>query len=91
MSLVVHCYQANLIAENMFEFDLTGHENAILLCSQCHGAFDDAFDPGLFIIPSDLQQFIDTRNKTSKSGAKKPRLYFHSKLQEGGLDDSHGG
>lgn len=31
------------------------------------------------------------KNKTSKDGANKPRLYFHSKLQEGGFDDSHGG
>lgn len=34
-------------------------ENAVLLCPNCHGEFDDIQYPGFIFFPADLQYFID--------------------------------
>lgn len=79
----------------MVNFDLTEPDNGILLCSRCHNTFDNTLDPGLIIIPSDLQHFIDhekedfeKRCDQAKKGIDQPRsfpsretYYEHQKKQ----------
>ncbi|KAJ5907576.1 hypothetical protein N7495_000258 [Penicillium taxi] len=47
------------LEKSLFNFGLTSLHNAILLCCNCHRAFDRRIDPGVIIILSELQYFID--------------------------------
>ncbi|WEW56903.1 hypothetical protein PRK78_002360 [Emydomyces testavorans] len=39
--------------------ELSGYENAILLCAGCHAAFDDMWSPGFIFLPADLDFFVN--------------------------------
>lgn len=43
----------------LMNFETESYLNAIALCPTCHFRFDDAFDPGFIIVPSDLDYFIE--------------------------------
>ncbi|RMJ28812.1 hypothetical protein PHISP_00359 [Aspergillus sp. HF37] len=43
----------------LINFSLTSHQNGIPLCPTCHTEFDLTLDPGLIIVPTHLEYFID--------------------------------
>lgn len=43
----------------LINFSLTSHENTIPLCPTCHRELDLTLDPGLIIVPTHLEYFID--------------------------------
>lgn len=43
----------------LLDFPLSSPVNGIPLCPTCHGQFDNHLHPGLILIPTDLQFFID--------------------------------
>jgi hypothetical protein len=87
----------------MINFDLTSAENGILLCPGCHSAFDNLFDPGIIILPSDLQYFIDhekrdfeKRCQQAEQGIDQPRsvpsreTYYEHQRKQGVLSEAAG-
>ncbi|PYH88164.1 hypothetical protein BO71DRAFT_284550, partial [Aspergillus ellipticus CBS 707.79] len=52
--------------EGVFNFSLKSAANGIPLCPNCYRQFGLAEDPGLVIIPTDLQYFIDFEVENSK-------------------------
>ncbi|KAK0263127.1 hypothetical protein LTR35_017607 [Friedmanniomyces endolithicus] len=46
--------------------------NGVLLCSSCHTAFDDPYDPGLVFFPEDLQWFLDYEER-ERAGRRQHR------------------
>ncbi|KAJ5907766.1 hypothetical protein N7495_000448 [Penicillium taxi] len=61
----------------LINFRLTSQENAIPLCPSCHWQYDCEGDPGLVIIPVDLQYFVDfeiddQKKRTSMTGRQVP-------------------
>ncbi|PYI06724.1 hypothetical protein BO78DRAFT_109942 [Aspergillus sclerotiicarbonarius CBS 121057] len=52
--------QVNVWAElGLIGFSINSDINAIPLCAACHDQFDCVLDPGLIIVPTDLQYFIN--------------------------------
>ncbi|PWY91285.1 hypothetical protein BO70DRAFT_89659 [Aspergillus heteromorphus CBS 117.55] len=43
----------------LMNFALGSEANAIPLCAQCHGHYDNALDPHLLIMPTDLNFFVE--------------------------------
>lgn len=63
-------------------YDINGVEDGIALCPSCHVAFDDSFDPGLVIVPEELDFFIRyekedyiRRQKAAKNGVSESRMW----------------
>lgn len=56
------------IDKGLLTFDHLGDEqNGLPLCPSCHRAFDDPDNPGLMIIPIELDYFINTEVKDQQS------------------------
>ncbi|KAK0928248.1 hypothetical protein LTR29_017464 [Friedmanniomyces endolithicus] len=61
------------------------YTNGVLLCSSCHTAFDDPYDPGLVFFPEDLQWFLDYEER-ERAGRRQ-----HRTLGLGGTDEAPAG
>lgn len=43
----------------LLPFPITGYENGMMLCPNCHALFDDMLNPGWIFVPADLEYFIN--------------------------------
>ncbi|EED20918.1 dienelactone hydrolase family protein [Talaromyces stipitatus ATCC 10500] len=55
----LHSRDDFLYARGLVNYNLTAQHNAIPLCGVCRANYDSDSDPGLAIMPTDLQFFID--------------------------------
>ena len=68
--LIFHA-QVGLWAKlGLINFSLTSHDNAIPLCPTCHRELGLTLDPGLIIVPTHLEYFIDfeLNDRNSRAG-----------------------
>jgi hypothetical protein len=80
-------------------FSLSSVSNGIALCPTCHVNFDTYEDPGLVIVPSNLDFFVQyeiadykKREESAQCGVTEPRTtptasdYRKYQVQEGAID-----
>lgn len=72
----------------LLPFPITGYENGMMLCPNCHAIFDDMLNPGWIFVPADLEYFINyeledrrTRQNIQHRAVPDPHDYLKHQIE----------